>query len=345
MAGPARSHLVRILPSAPHGGVEVYALQGARTTLGSAATCSVTLPDLAIAPQHLRLDRSRSGPVLRATTLDDEPAWIDGRPVPAAGADVPPDAVIRLGGVLLLHRQWTDEEAAAASLPPLPGPVNSCHPTVVDGMRRLQAKRHSGGTFWIVGEEGCGRSVVIDHLRALMEESSGRDWITGGPSLEAARQLPAEADPERTLCIPPLRDRGEDLLVLMTSMNGGALPRLTPELVEALLLYDWPGNIRELRLFVARAHDSRFGAASQEQWDVVDFPDVKRYADELTGRQDPITLQVPERQLPRTEPEMRVLLDAHWWRVYPLAAATGQTRSKVLRHVFGLGIREPWRRH
>jgi len=345
MVRAARAHLVRIHPPAPHGGVEAYPFEGARMTLGTAANCSVTMPDLGIEARHAQLDRLRDGTALRVSAVQDAHTYVNGRKVGQEGADAPLGAVIRLGGVVLLHRSWTDEEAKAASLPPLPGPVNTCHPMVVDGLRRLQQRRHDGGTFWVIGESGCGRSVVMDHLRALLEESSGRDWITGGPSLEAAAQPPDDADPVRTIILPPLRDRGEDMLVLMTSMNGGSLPRLAPELVEALLLYDWPGNIRELRLTVARAHDTRFGAADSERWELPDFPDVKRYVDELTGGQDPITLQAPKRPLPRTEPEMRRLLDAHWWRIYPLAAATGQSRRAVLQHIFALGIREPWWRH
>jgi len=344
MARRARAHLARIFPAAPHGGVEGYAFEGARMTVGTAANCSITLPEGHAAPQHARIDRARSGTTARVMPIGNTSVYVDGCMVPSNGADLVDGGLLRIGGVLLLHRQWTDEEAATASLPPLPGPVNSCHPTVVDGLRRLQARRHESGTFWVVGEEGCGRSVVMDHLRALLQESSGRDWITGGPNLEATLDAPPDATPERTLMMPPLRDRGEDMLVLMSAMNGGQLPMLSIELVEGLLLYDWPGNIRELRLAMARAHDPRFGAGDSERWHLPDFPDVRRFVDECTGRQDPITLQAPQRELPSTEPEMRRVLDAHWWRIYPLAAATGRSRADVLGHVFGLGIREPWRR-
>ncbi|MCO4768586.1 MAG: FHA domain-containing protein [Deltaproteobacteria bacterium] len=311
-------------------------------TLGTADDCSIRLEGTGIAPHHARLDRLRSGSTLRAFPLGEAPVWINGRRVPKGGQDLEEGAVLRLGDVVLLHRQWLDEEAQSAALPPLPGPVNSCHPTVVRGLLRLQGKRHSGGTFWLTGEEGCGRSVVIYHLRALLEESSERDWITGGPSFESAAEAPPDADPSRTLALPPLRNRGEDLLVLMASICGGALPHLSPQLVEALLLYDWPGNIRELRLSVARCHDPRFGAEDIERWDLPDFPDVQRHYGERVGTHDPITLQAPKRDLPGTEPEMRRLLDAHWWRIHPLAAATGQSRSDVLAHIFSLGIREPW---
>lgn len=345
MSRRLRAHLVRLFPPAPHGGVVPHPFEGARMTLGTSPDCSVVLDEgtPGIAPLHARLDRMRDGKGLRAFARDGA-VWVDGRPVGAKGAAVSGGSVVRLEGAVFLVRLWDEDEAAAAALSPLPGPVNSCHPTVVRGLRRLQGWRHGGGTFWVVGEDGCGRSVVIDHLRALVEESSGRDWITGGPSLEAAAEAPPSADPDRTLLLPPLRDRGEDLLVLITALCGGHLPQLAPDLVEAMLLYDWPGNIRELRLAVARAHDPRFGAEDPSSWKITDFPDVQRYVSELTGAGDPITVQSPKRPLPTTEPEMRTQLDAHWWRIHTLAAATGHSRAEVLRHLFSLGIREPWRR-
>ena len=56
-----------------------------------------------------------------------------------------------------------------------------------------------------------------------------------------------------TLTIPPLRDRGEDVLLLAAHFLGRAcaeyrLPSrsLTPDARAALLAYPWPGNVREL---------------------------------------------------------------------------------------------------
>lgn len=52
---------------------------------------------------------------------------------------------------------------------------------------------------------------------------------------------------ERTLHIPPLRERREDVLALLAHALGTPSPKLEVELAERLLLYDWPYNIRELR--------------------------------------------------------------------------------------------------
>jgi sigma-54 dependent transcriptional regulator, acetoin dehydrogenase operon transcriptional activator AcoR len=59
-----------------------------------------------------------------------------------------------------------------------------------------------------------------------------------------------------TVVLPPLRDRREDILPLfsrfLTQYAGGRQPALDPKLVEALCIYDWPLNVRELLLLVRR---------------------------------------------------------------------------------------------
>jgi DNA-binding NtrC family response regulator len=59
--------------------------------------------------------------------------------------------------------------------------------------------------------------------------------------------------------LPPLRERGDDMLLLAEHYLrtlGGALRRgarkLSPEVVEALRRYPWPGNVRELRNVIER---------------------------------------------------------------------------------------------
>ena len=57
-----------------------------------------------------------------------------------------------------------------------------------------------------------------------------------------------------TLTIPPLRERGSDIIILAENFVqefyrelNRPVPRFTPEAHRELLLYPWPGNIRELR--------------------------------------------------------------------------------------------------
>jgi DNA-binding NtrC family response regulator len=58
---------------------------------------------------------------------------------------------------------------------------------------------------------------------------------------------------EATLSLPPLRERGEDVLLLaqhflaeQAAHMGRPAPRLGPELAAALRSHAWPGNVREL---------------------------------------------------------------------------------------------------
>ncbi len=61
------------------------------------------------------------------------------------------------------------------------------------------------------------------------------------------------------LCLPPLRDRREDIPILAVyfaekaaEKHGRTLPTLESELIEALQEYEWPGNVRELENLMER---------------------------------------------------------------------------------------------
>ena len=63
-----------------------------------------------------------------------------------------------------------------------------------------------------------------------------------------------------TINLPPLRDRKEDIPLLVEALvaraaaeNGRALPPVTPAAMKALLDHDWPGNVRELENVLERA--------------------------------------------------------------------------------------------
>ncbi len=63
-----------------------------------------------------------------------------------------------------------------------------------------------------------------------------------------------------TVELPPLRDRREDIPLLIQHFLGAAkrelnkpdLTGLSPDAVEVLTNYDWPGNVRQLRAVVRR---------------------------------------------------------------------------------------------
>ena len=63
------------------------------------------------------------------------------------------------------------------------------------------------------------------------------------------------------LVVPPLRERGEDILLLANYFAGRMavelerkeIPQFSPQSIEALESYHWPGNVRELKNVVERA--------------------------------------------------------------------------------------------
>jgi transcriptional regulator with PAS, ATPase and Fis domain len=56
------------------------------------------------------------------------------------------------------------------------------------------------------------------------------------------------------LCVPPLRERPEDIIALAEHFLAMKSPRncFAPEAISALLSHSWPGNVRELRNLIAR---------------------------------------------------------------------------------------------
>ena len=76
-----------------------------------------------------------------------------------------------------------------------------------------------------------------------------------------------------TIELPPLRDRGEDILVLAEfflgelNLRNGTRKRLSEELRERFVRHRWPGNVRELRNAVERAYilcDGELNLSDQE---------------------------------------------------------------------------------
>jgi len=63
-----------------------------------------------------------------------------------------------------------------------------------------------------------------------------------------------------TICLPPLRERREDIPLLArhflesyAAVNARPACRITPEAMARLVAYDWPGNVRELQHAVEQA--------------------------------------------------------------------------------------------
>jgi DNA-binding NtrC family response regulator len=75
--------------------------------------------------------------------------------------------------------------------------------------------------------------------------ATNRDLLSGINSGRVRGDLYARLA-EIVLFLPPLRERREDILLMVQHALGAPAPQLSPRLAEALLLHPWPFNVREL---------------------------------------------------------------------------------------------------
>jgi transcriptional regulator with PAS, ATPase and Fis domain len=130
--------------------------------------------------------------------------------------------------------------------------------------------------------------------------------------------------------IPPLRDRGEDIIELAESMledlakrSGKRMKRLSAETRQALLDYDYPGNIRELQNIINWA----FVFADDEVIKIEDLtPAVQKYA-----RKNP---EMSEKE------ELTRLLREFKGNKTALAKYLGITRTGLWKKLKRLGLQE-----
>lgn len=125
--------------------------------------------------------------------------------------------------------------------------------------------------------------------------------------------------------LPPLRERRPDIPGIARTFlfaQGRSEPAWTPDLVEALLLHDWPMNVRELEAVIRRAVVLAAGAPL----DVSHLP-----ADLGARRVAPAD--------PRPDPDaLRGLLERHRGNVSAVAAELGKERRQVYRWLERAGL-------
>ncbi len=341
-----RAHLVRIHPPADdRGSLAVHPFEGARMTIGREPGCSVVVDGPGVSRKHARVERPRAGEKLRVWDLGARNGTqVNGLTVPSRGADAAPGAILRCGEALFVHRRFTDDEAAVASMPPLPGPLDTRSPALIVALQQVQKLRGSSGPVWVVGEVGSGRSVALDHLRVLAAEAPKNAWITGGElDFRLVDEAPADAPPNRVLRIPPLRDRVEDVPLLL-QRNLGESPAIYPRLREALLLHDWPGNTQELRLVLRRLLHERYSPMPGSRWDLAVFPDVRFTNEVRRGREEPVPPSDPdalEALRAMSRDALADALDAVRWRIFAAARALKVSREDLFRRLSSVRLRGP----
>src|SRR5215471_436851 len=150
-----------------------------------------------------------------------------------------------------------------------------------------------------------------------------------------------------TIELPPLRARREDIPVLAEAFlklhagRHGRSARLTREAMEALVRYDWPGNIRELKNALERS----LILARGEEIGLEDLPEEIPSGQPLTSLPSS-----PHRDLPLAEPDFREAkrkfevaylrgkLEEHRWNVSRTARAIGLHRQSLQEKLRELDI-------
>ena len=146
------------------------------------------------------------------------------------------------------------------------------------------------------------------------------------------------------LQIPPLRDRGDDVVALTHHFAGKAasrmerpLPRFHDEVLRIFRLYSWPGNVRELRNVV----ENMILLGNSDQLGIDDVPiEVRQRADQVAAS---FSLEQPS---PSASPNLRLseraaietaLAEAHG-NLTDAAKRLGIARSTLYRKLDEYGI-------
>ncbi len=130
------------------------------------------------------------------------------------------------------------------------------------------------------------------------------------------------------ITLPPLRDRREDILPLFAHIYPDA-PPLAPNLVEAMLVYDWPRNVREL-VGVATELRSRGDTGGRLELEMVrgrlvNKPEVEEVV--AAAQEDP-----PDRA------GLEALLREFEGNVTKVARAIGRSRTQAYRLIERHGL-------
>ncbi len=131
------------------------------------------------------------------------------------------------------------------------------------------------------------------------------------------------------IALPPLRARREDIGLLLrhflreANCSDGDLTGLPIELVETLALYDWPGNVRQLRHAAARIALALQTGSSLALGDLLQAPAASRPA------QHPAQERAAPHRAPSTVSADEVLraLEGNDWCVRQAAASLGVARA------------------
>lgn len=193
---------------------------------------------------------------------------------------------------------------------------------------------------------GATESIPVD-VRVIA--ATNQDIVVGIAKQRFRGDLYARlAQLEVRLC--PLRDRREDVLLLLAHALGAKTPRLTSRLAEALLLYDWPFNVREV---FSVAQQLQIRAAGADLFDlplVADRIRPSAASGSLQRSQSPpcapTTLPTPasetnsddDREAVPSRVDLEAMLEAHHGVVAVVARMVRRSRKQVYRWIASHGL-------
>ena len=138
-----------------------------------------------------------------------------------------------------------------------------------------------------------------------------------------------------TIELPPLRQRCEDIPLLFAHFLGGRC-RITSRLAEALLLAQWPGNVRQLQQL------ARIGLSRAERESVLDLPTLQNdlhLRTTCSAQAEAGAAPAPGRRRPDyTRETMERLLRENEGVISRVAQKLGRSRRQIVRVLDGLGL-------
>ena len=189
----------------------------------------------------------------------------------------------------------------------------------------------------VVAPVGSTRGTPVDvRVVAATHRELGADVVSGKFRGDLYARLAAIV--VRT---PPLRERREDILPLLTRALEGAghdarVP-LDGDLVEALLLHPWRFNVREL-LRVAEELALRGRGKARLDLELVASRLEPLARDEASAPVSERPSDGPDQESPSAE-QVRELWERHGGNVTRIARALGRSRRQVARYLDAQGLR------
>jgi transcriptional regulator with PAS, ATPase and Fis domain len=184
-----------------------------------------------------------------------------------------------------------------------------------------------------VGADGVGRRVDIRVIAAT--NLSLRDMIPHGTFREDLYHRLNVVQ----IAVPPLRERRDDIPVLLAHFlgqfvmaNRSPISGLSPEAMQALMEYPWPGNVREVENLVERMVVS----VTRSTVDVDDLPSEIRLQGNVALRRKRERRRTIADDLYQRLVEQR---ESFWATVYPMYMGREITRVHV-RDIVGRGLEE-----